>query len=66
MARLGFDKNETSILVENKLELIKKSKIFLVMSHLSCADDIKSKMNKKQLEEFNTIRSHFPNCMHSL
>ena len=66
MSRLGFDKNETSILVENKLELIKKSKIFLVMSHLSCADNIKSKMNKKQLEKFNTIRSHFPNCMHSL
>ena len=66
MSRLGFDKSETKLLVKNKSKLIKKSKVFLIMSHLACADDKKSKLNKIQLIKFDSIRSHFPNCLHSL
>ena len=66
MSRLGFDKNETIILINRKLSLIKMSKVVLVMSHLSCADDSKSKLNKKQLLKFKTIKSHFPESLHSL
>ncbi len=66
MSRLGFDKNETNILISKKSRLIIKSKVLLVMSHLACADDRKSLKNKKQLNKFNFIRSHFPNSLHSL
>ena len=66
MSRLGFDKNETQTLIKHKSILIKKSKIFLVMSHLSCADEKKSKFNKKQLDKFNSIKLHFPDCLHSI
>ena len=66
MSRLGFDQRETNFLINRKKDLIKKSKILIVMSHLSCADDIKSKKNKEQLQKFNSIRSNFPHCLHSL
>ncbi len=66
MSRLGFDSHETKILIDQKSKLIKNSKIFLVMSHLSCADDKQSKYNKKQLNKFENIRLHFPNSLHSL
>ena len=66
MSRLGFDKNETLYLIKNKSKLINLSKVSLVMSHLACADDKKSKLNKIQLEKFNIIINNFPNCLHSL
>ena len=66
MSRLGFDRNETQRLIKSKASLIKKSNVILVMSHLSCADNENSKLNKTQLELFNSISMHFPNCMHSL
>tara|TARA_A100001388_G_scaffold273403_1_gene255242 strand:+ start:276 stop:1379 length:1104 start_codon:yes stop_codon:yes gene_type:complete len=66
MSRLGFDKNETKELINNKSRLIQKSKILLVMSHLSCADNSNSKLNKIQLNQFNSIRSFFPKSLHSL
>ena len=66
MSRLGFDQIETKELIDNKLKLIRYSKIFLIMSHLSCADDKKSKLNEKQLAKFNLIRSYFPDCIHSV
>ena len=66
MSRLGFDRSETQRLIKSKTSLIKKSNVILVMSHLSCADNENSKLNKTQLELFNSISMHFPNCMHSL
>tara|TARA_Y200000002_G_C22626241_1_gene640395 strand:- start:58 stop:1155 length:1098 start_codon:yes stop_codon:yes gene_type:complete len=66
MSRLGLDKIETTELIKNKSKLIKKSKIFLVMSHLACADNPKSKKNKVQLNKFNKIISHFPDALHSI
>ena len=66
MSRLGLDQNETENLIKNKALLIKKSKLRLIMSHLSCADDKKSKLNKIQLNKFNFVKSHFPNCLCSL
>ena len=48
MSRLGLDQNETEYLIKNRASLIKKSKLQLIMSHLSCADDKKSKLNKQK------------------
>ncbi len=66
MSRLGFDKSETEYLLKNKSNLIKRSKLLLVMSHLACADNIKSVKNEIQLKKFNEIKNHFPNSIHSL
>ncbi len=66
MSRLGFDSNETEYLLKNKSQIIKSSKIALVMSHLACADDKKSKKNKIQLERFMKIKKYFPNTLFSL
>ncbi len=66
MSRLGLDKKEAADLIENKSKLIKNSDLVLIMSHLACADDPKNNKNHTQLDEFNKIRSHFPNCLHSI
>ncbi len=66
MSRLGFDKIETKRLIENRSKLIVYSNIFLVMSHLSCADNKLSKLNKKQLNSFLKLKNNFPNSLHSL
>ncbi len=66
MSRLGFDEKETEYLIYNKSQLITKSNIMLVMSHLACADNDKSSKNKKQLQKFIKIKKHFPKSMHSL
>ena len=36
------------------------------MSHLSCGDDKRSKLNRKQLNRFDQIKSLFQNSLHSL
>ena len=66
MSRLGFDKYETEKLIKNKSRLIKKSNIYLVMSHLVNADNRKSKLNLLQLNRFIKITKHFPNTKLSL
>ena len=66
MSRLGLDKNECADLIKNKSKLIKNSELVLIMSHLACADDPKNKKNQSQLKEFDKIRKHFPNCLHSI
>lgn len=66
MSRLGFDQVETRKLIRNKKDLIKHSNVILVMSHLACADDKKSKLNKKQLLKFNDIKAHFPESLKSI
>ncbi len=66
MSRLGFDKNESKLVLIKKSKLIKYSKVFLVMSHLACADNPVSNLNKKQLNRFRIIKDNFPNSLHSL
>ncbi len=66
MSRLGFDENETNYLIKTKFELIKRSKVKLVMSHLACAENKKSKLNKIQLKKYTRIKKYFPSSMHSL
>ena len=66
MSRLGLDKEQTKILLKNKKLLIKNTYISLVMSHLACADNSKSKNNIRQLKKFKEISKHFPNVKLSL
>ncbi len=66
MSRLGLDKNDSDNLIKNQSKLIKNSDLILIMSHLACADDPKNKKNQNQLKEFDKIRKHFPNCLHSI
>ena len=66
MSRLGLDQDESTNLVKNKSKLIKHSNLVLIMSHLACADDPKNKKNQTQLKKFEKIRTHFPNCLHSI
>ena len=62
----GLDENETKYLIQNKYKLLKFSKLVLVMSHLACADNPKSELNKKQLLKFLNLRKHFPTVPLSL
>ena len=66
MSRLGFDSEQTKILLEKKKVLIKNCHINLVMSHLACADNSKNKKNIRQLKKFKEISKHFPNVKLSL
>ncbi len=66
MSRLGFDNEQTEILLKRKKSLIKNTHINLVMSHLACADDSKNVKNTKQLKKFQSISKHFPNIKLSL
>ena len=65
MSRLGLDEYETNWLLSNK-DCISSLKVDLVMSHLSCGDDIKSSMNVKQLKRFSIIRKNFSSSKASL
>ncbi len=57
--RLGFRNDDLQDIDENEF--------CMVMSHLACADDIKSFMNEKQLSAFKEIREkYFPNLPASL
>ena len=66
MSRLGLDKIETNFFLRNKSKLLKMSNLILVMSHLACADNKKSKMNKVQLKKFINLKKSFPNTPFSL
>ncbi len=66
MSRLGLDKKETELFLRDKSKFIKKCNVVLVMSHLACADDKKSKKNKDQLNKFLEIKKYFPNTPCSL
>ena len=65
MSRLGLDEHETNWLISNK-DSISSLKIDLVMSHLACADDIKSSMNLKQLKRFYIIQRNFKDSKASI
>ena len=59
MSRLGLDEDETKKLIDNKNNILKKTNIKYIMSHLACGDDPKSKKNNKQLKIFKKISKSF-------
>ena len=56
MNRLGVNKR----ILERNIDLIKKIPSNLIMSHLACADDVNSKFNSFQRNEFLQCCSFFP------
>ena len=66
MSRLGFDRAETNLILNDKKKLIRRSDVALVMSHLACADNKHSKKNFDQLKKFKKIIKFFPEAKYSL
>ncbi len=66
MSRLGLDEAETEKLINNKKNILKKTNIRYIMSHLACGDDPKSKKNSKQLKMFRKISKSFENIKMTL
>ena len=60
MNRLGLNKKERDVLVNNK-DLLKNVKIDYIMSHLSNANENESKTNLIQLNELKKFSNNFPN-----
>jgi len=61
MSRLGLDEDETKKLIKNKNNILKKTNINYIMSHLACGDDPKSRKNIEQLKMFKEISKSFKN-----
>ena len=66
MSRLGLDLRETQEIIKKKDQLIKFSKLEMIMSHLACADTPKNKKNINQLNNFQKIAQFFPYTKKSL
>ena len=66
MSRLGLDEDETKKLVDNKNNILKKTNIKYIMSHLACGDDPKNKKNNEQLKMFRKISKSFKNIKMTL
>ena len=66
MSRLGLDEDETNKLIKNRNNILKKTNIVYIMSHLACGDDPKSKKNNKQLSMFREISKSFKNIKMTL
>ncbi len=61
MSRLGLDENETKELTDNKSNIIKRTNIRYIMSHLACGDNSKNVKNNEQLKAFREISKSFKN-----
>ena len=59
MNRLGLSKKERNFLINNK-DLLNDLRIDYIMSHLSHANEIKSKINLLQLNELKRFSNNFP------
>lgn len=59
MARAGMDAAELAEL-DAVPELLAAFDLRLIMSHLACADEPESPMNREQLQAFNVLRARFP------
>ena len=66
MSRLGLDENETRKLINNKNNILKKTNIRYIMSHLACGDERKNKKNNEQLKMFKEISKSFKNIKMTL
>ena len=60
MNRLGLSKKERDFLVNNK-DLLNNVRIDYIMSHLSNANENRSKINSLQLNELKNFSKNFPN-----
>lgn len=63
--RLGLEKDEAGWLLANEAAR-RALDVDLVMSHLACAEEPESEMNKRQLERFAAFRAAFPKARASL
>ena len=66
MSRLGLDEDETKKLIKNKNNILKKTNIRYIMSHLACGDEPKNKKNNEQLKMFREISKSFKNIKMTL
>ena len=66
MNRLGLPPDELSILSANTRRRLFGFNVVLCMSHLACADDPSSSMNRIQLEKFKTALAQLPPAPASL
>jgi alanine racemase len=66
MNRLGVPGDELALLAAEHKKRFDRIRLVLVMSHLACADDAESKMNRVQLDRFKTALSLLPAAPASL
>ena len=66
MSRLGLDEDETKKLINNKNNILKKTNVRYIMSHLACGDEPKNKKNNEQLKTFREISKSFKNIKTTL
>lgn len=63
MSRNGFLEEDEERSIQ---DILNNLNLLFVMSHLACADDVSSEMNKKQLERFKAALKKFGNPMSCL
>ncbi len=63
MSRNGFLEEDEQRSID---DILNNLNLLFVMSHLACADDVSSEMNKKQLERFKSALKKFGNPMSCL
>jgi alanine racemase len=66
MNRLGLAANELGVLAAEAAKRLEGVRTVLWMSHLACADDPESKMNRLQLDRFQTALAMLPPAPASL
>ena len=64
--RLGLSAGEVEVITGPERDLLDQFELSLVMSHLACADEQASPMNKLQLARFQTLRARLPAAPASL
>jgi len=66
MSRLGLPQDELDTLAQETPHRLRGLNLVLVMSHLACADDPASAMNRDQLERFRAALAQLPQAPASL
>jgi alanine racemase len=66
MSRLGLPGEELSLLASEAKKRLDGLRVVLWMSHLACADEAESKMNRVQLDRFRTALAMLPPAPASL
>ena len=64
--RLGLSAGDVEVITGPERDLLDQFELSLVMSHLACADEQASPMNKLQLARFQTLRARLPAAPASL
>ena len=65
MARLGLGETDTAKLLADP-SMLHGLDVRQIMSHLACADEPEASMNRRQLQQFQTVREAFPDIPASL